>query len=56
MAGNGVVLKPASHTPLIGERIVRVFERAGFPEGLVRAVHGPGTGPAPQAILCRGLY
>jgi succinate-semialdehyde dehydrogenase/glutarate-semialdehyde dehydrogenase len=46
MAGNGVVLKPASLTPLIGERIVRAFERAGVPEGLVRAVHGPGTGPA----------
>jgi acyl-CoA reductase-like NAD-dependent aldehyde dehydrogenase len=46
MAGNGVVLKPASHTPLIGERIARVFDRAGVPEGLVRVVHGPGTGPA----------
>ncbi len=46
MAGNGVVLKPASLTPLIGERIVSVFERAGVPEGLVRVVHGPGTGPA----------
>jgi acyl-CoA reductase-like NAD-dependent aldehyde dehydrogenase len=46
MAGNGVVLKPASLTPLIGERIVHVFDRAGVPEGLVRVVHGPGTGPA----------
>jgi acyl-CoA reductase-like NAD-dependent aldehyde dehydrogenase len=46
MAGNGVVLKPASATPLIGQRIAQVFERAGVPEGLVRAVHGPGTGPA----------
>jgi acyl-CoA reductase-like NAD-dependent aldehyde dehydrogenase len=46
MAGNGVVLKPASLTPLIGERIRAVFERAGVPEGLVRVVHGPGTGPA----------
>jgi succinate-semialdehyde dehydrogenase/glutarate-semialdehyde dehydrogenase len=46
MAGNGVVLKPASPTPLIGDRIARVFERAGVPEGLVRVVHGPGTGPA----------
>ncbi len=43
MAGNGVVLKPASLTPLIGERIARVFERAGVPEGLVRVIHGPGT-------------
>jgi acyl-CoA reductase-like NAD-dependent aldehyde dehydrogenase len=42
MAGNGVVLKPASLTPLIGERIRGVFEKAGFPEGLVRTVHGGG--------------
>jgi acyl-CoA reductase-like NAD-dependent aldehyde dehydrogenase len=46
MAGNGVVLKPASLTPLIGERIAAVFERAGLPAGLVRVVHGPGTGAA----------
>jgi acyl-CoA reductase-like NAD-dependent aldehyde dehydrogenase len=46
MAGNGVVLKPASLTPLIGERIAKVFERAGVPEGLVAVIHGPGTGPA----------
>jgi acyl-CoA reductase-like NAD-dependent aldehyde dehydrogenase len=46
MAGNGVLLKPSSLTPLIGERIRRVFERAGVPEGLVRVLHGPGTGPA----------
>ena len=46
MAGNGVVLKPASLTPLIGERIAAAFNRAGVPEGLVRVVHGPGTGSA----------
>jgi acyl-CoA reductase-like NAD-dependent aldehyde dehydrogenase len=46
MAGNGVVLKPASLTPLVGERIRHVFERAGVPQGLVRVVHGPGTGSA----------
>jgi succinate-semialdehyde dehydrogenase/glutarate-semialdehyde dehydrogenase len=42
MAGNGVVLKPASLTPLLGERIRELFEQAGFPEGLVRTVHGGG--------------
>jgi acyl-CoA reductase-like NAD-dependent aldehyde dehydrogenase len=42
MAGNGVVLKPASLTPVIGERIRMLFEKAGFPEGLVRTVHGGG--------------
>src|ERR1700710_772034 len=43
MAGNGVVLKPASLTPLLGERIRNVFEKAGLPEGLVRVVHGGGA-------------
>jgi acyl-CoA reductase-like NAD-dependent aldehyde dehydrogenase len=43
MAGNGVVLKPASLTPLIGARIQDIFERAGLPEGLVRTVHGGGA-------------
>src|SRR5262245_32883158 len=42
MAGNGVVLKPASLTPLIGERIRQTFDKAGLPEGLVRTVHGGG--------------
>jgi acyl-CoA reductase-like NAD-dependent aldehyde dehydrogenase len=43
MCGNGVVLKPASLTPLIGDKIQEVFERAGLPEGLVRTVHGGGA-------------
>jgi acyl-CoA reductase-like NAD-dependent aldehyde dehydrogenase len=43
MCGNGVVLKPASLTPLIGQRIQQVFERAGLPDGIVRAVHGGGA-------------
>jgi acyl-CoA reductase-like NAD-dependent aldehyde dehydrogenase len=42
MAGNGVVLKPASLTPMIGERIRMIFEKAGLPEGLVRTIHGGG--------------
>ena len=40
MAGNGVVLKPSPHAALAGERIARVFARAGLPEGLLRVVHG----------------
>jgi acyl-CoA reductase-like NAD-dependent aldehyde dehydrogenase len=43
MAGNGVVLKPAELTPVIGQRIQDVFERAGLPDGIVRAIHGDGA-------------
>jgi succinate-semialdehyde dehydrogenase/glutarate-semialdehyde dehydrogenase len=38
-----VVLKPASLTPLIGQRIQETFERAGLPQGLVQTVHGGGA-------------
>ncbi|MDX6664922.1 MAG: hypothetical protein QOG68_1128, partial [Solirubrobacteraceae bacterium] len=40
MAGNGVVLKPSPLAALASERIVRLFARAGLPEGLLRIVHG----------------
>lgn len=42
MCGNGVVLKPASLTPLLGEAIQSIFEDAGLPQGLIRTVHGGG--------------
>lgn len=45
-AGNGVVLKPSSDTPLTGHMIERLFEESGFPKGLVRTVSGPGLGQA----------
>jgi len=43
-AGNGVVLKPSSETPLSGELIGKLFKDSGFPENLVRVIHGPGVG------------
>lgn len=47
MAGNGVVLKPSPLAALAGERIGRLFARAGLPEGLLQIVHGhAGTGRA----------
>ena len=51
MAGNGVVLKPASLTPLLGERIAQVFEKAGLPEGLVRVVTTSGGEERPVSFL-----
>lgn len=43
-AGNSVILKPSPDTPLCGHLIQELFERAGFPRGLVRAVSGPDVG------------
>ncbi|TYL40008.1 aldehyde dehydrogenase [Natronococcus pandeyae] len=43
-AGNGVVLKPASNTPITGGLLLaRIFEEAGVPEGLLSVVPGRGS-------------
>ncbi|MCB2224090.1 MAG: L-glutamate gamma-semialdehyde dehydrogenase [Actinobacteria bacterium] len=42
MAGNTVVLKPASATPLIGAAFMDLVEEAGFPPGVVNFLPGSG--------------
>lgn len=49
-AGNAVVLKPASYTPLSAERICRIFLQAGVPHGWLNLIYGSGKG-AGQALL-----
>ena len=41
-AGNTVVLKPASNTPLTSIEIARVALEVGFPAGVLNVVTGPG--------------
>lgn len=42
--GNTTILKPSSETPVIGGVLIaRLFEKAGFPKGVINAVwNGPG--------------
>ena len=42
LEGNTVVFKPSEETPAIGERLVRLFDEAGFPPGTINLVHGLG--------------
>jgi alpha-ketoglutaric semialdehyde dehydrogenase len=42
VCGNTVVFKPASDTPLLGERFVELLAEAGVPPGVVNVVHGGG--------------
>ncbi|MFC5591493.1 aldehyde dehydrogenase family protein [Sporosarcina soli] len=42
-AGNPIVLKPASQTPLSALFIAEVFEEAGLPAGVLNVVTGPGS-------------
>src|SRR5438105_7363068 len=42
VCGNTVVFKPATDTPLLGERFGEVLDEAGLPKGVVNIVHGGG--------------
>jgi len=41
-AGNTVVLKPSSATPVVAARFVEILESAGLPRGVVNFLPGPG--------------
>lgn len=40
LEGNTAVFKPSEDTPAIGQRLVEMFEEAGFPPGVINLVHG----------------
>ncbi|MEA3511783.1 MAG: aldehyde dehydrogenase family protein, partial [Actinomycetota bacterium] len=42
-AGNTVVLKPASNTPMVGWGFMQILEQAGVPAGVVNFLPGPGS-------------
>lgn len=42
-AGNSLVLKPASLTPITMLEFAKLFEQAGVPKGVVNVVTGPGA-------------
>src|SRR5919199_1100177 len=43
VTGNTVVLKPASHTPIVAARFVELLEHAGLPPGVVQFLPGSGS-------------
>jgi 1-pyrroline-5-carboxylate dehydrogenase len=43
IAGNTVVLKPASTTPMMGWLYMEIVKEAGLPEGVVNYLSGPGA-------------
>jgi len=43
VAGNAVVFKPSSESPVIGHEIYRAFADAGVPDGVFNLMVGPGS-------------
>jgi acyl-CoA reductase-like NAD-dependent aldehyde dehydrogenase len=54
VAGNTVVVKPASTTPLAAIRIIELFHEAGLPAGVLNIVTGPG-GVVGEELLANPL-
>src|SRR5947199_3325670 len=43
LAGNAVILKPASDTPLLSLKMVEILRDAGLPAGVLNVITGPGA-------------
>jgi alpha-ketoglutaric semialdehyde dehydrogenase len=43
MAGNTIVFKPASDTPIVATKLVEILEEAGLPGGVLNLVTGSGS-------------
>ncbi|WP_431799733.1 aldehyde dehydrogenase family protein [Halobacillus andaensis] len=43
VAGNAVVWKPATETPIMAYELARIFQEAGLPKGVVNVVFGSGS-------------
>ncbi|MDD5473960.1 MAG: aldehyde dehydrogenase family protein [Candidatus Methanoperedens sp.] len=43
IAGNALVLKPASDTPIMSIELVKILEKAGLPKGVLNLVMGEGS-------------
>jgi len=62
IAGNAVIFKPASDTPVLGIEFVKIFEQAGLPPGVLSVITGPGgvvgealvTHPGAQVVSFTG--
>ena len=50
VAGNTVVFKPATLTPATGVRIVKIFEEAGIPAGVLNLILGSGSDAGDEII------
>jgi aldehyde dehydrogenase (NAD+) len=63
LEGNTAVFKPSEDTPAIGQKLVELFEEAGFPPGVLNLVHGDHVAgealvrnPGVNVVLFTGSY
>ena len=50
LMGNTVIWKPSESAAYSGHHLMRLFQAAGLPEGVINLVHGPGSELVPVAL------
>lgn len=55
ICGNTVVFKPSSYVPACATELVKIFEKAGLPKGVLNLVHGAGSGVGDLLIKHPGI-
>lgn len=63
LEGNTAVFKPSEDAPAVGQRLMELFEEAGFPPGVLNLLHGDGQvgeqlvrNPGVNVVLFTGSY
>ncbi len=51
LTGNSVVWKPSDDSPILSFMLVRLFEEAGLPHGVINVVFGGGKGSTGEALV-----
>ncbi len=51
VAGNTIILKPSSDSPLIGWKFVEIMQEVGLPSGVLNFVTGPGSAVGDTLVM-----
>ncbi|MBM7601986.1 aldehyde dehydrogenase (NAD+) [Virgibacillus halotolerans] len=55
VAGNAVVWKPATETPIMAYELAKIFEEAGLPKGVLNVVYGRGSTVGDAMVQHEGI-
>lgn len=55
LGGNGVVFKPSKYSPVVGQAVAELWDRAKLPRGVFNLIQGPGSAIGQRLVNHAGL-